>query len=97
MGKQRIIKAYEQLSESLVKQLKESYPDGYDDHIITFTNSKGEIEVAIPFDTEEIYYLIKLPRNNAAEEEEDVESSSFDEFDNFESLDMNDEVADEEE
>lgn len=97
MGKQRIIKAYEQLSEILVKQLKERYPDGYDDHIITFTNSKGEIEVAIPFDTEEIYYLIKLPRNNATEEEEDVESSSFDEFDNFESLDINDEVADEEE
>ena len=97
MGKQRIIKAYEQLSENLVEKLKEKYPDGFEDHVITFTNSKGEIEVAIPFDTEEIYYLIKLPRNSASEEEEDVESNSYDEFDNFESLDISDDVADEEE
>ena len=98
MGKQRIIKAFEQLSENLVEKLKEKYPDGYEDHMITFTNSKGEIEVAIPFETEEIYYLIKLPRTSATEEEEEIESSSYDEeFDNFESLDISDDVADEEE
>ena len=97
MGKQKIIKAYEQLSENLVEKLKEKYPDGYEDHVITFTNSKGEIEVAIPFETEEIYYLIKLPRNSTTEEEEDIESNSYDEFDNFESLDISDDVADEEE
>lgn len=96
--KQKIIKAYEQLSESLVEKLKEKYPDGYEDHTITFTNSKGEIEVAIPFETEEIYYLVKLPRNNTSEEEEEMESPSYDdEFDNFESLDISDDVADEEE
>jgi len=95
--KQRIIKAYEQLSETLVEKLKQKYPDGYEDHMITFTNSKGEIEVAIPFETEEIYYLIKLPRTNSAEEEEDAESPAFEDFDNFENLDISDDVADEEE
>ena len=95
VGKQRIIKAYEQLSENLVEKLKEKYPDGFEDHVITFNNAKGEIEVAIPFETEEIYYLIKLPRTSPTEEEEDVESSSYDEFDNFESLDISDDVADE--
>ncbi|MBN1159143.1 MAG: hypothetical protein JXA61_07160 [Bacteroidales bacterium] len=97
MGKQRILKAYEQLPEHLVVKLKERYPDGFDDHIITFTNSKGEIEVAIPFDTEEVYYLVKLPRTSAAEEEEDVESSQYNEFDNFESLDIADDVTEDEE
>jgi hypothetical protein len=97
VGKKRIIKAYEQLSEELIEQLKEKYPDGYDDHIITFTNPRGEIEVAIPFETDDIYYLIKLPRTNATEEEEEIDSSSYDEFDNFESLDIGDEVSDEEE
>jgi hypothetical protein len=97
VGKQRIIKAYEQLSENLVEKLREKYPDGFEDNVITFTNSKGEIEVAIPFDTEEIYYLIKLPRTSTTEEEEDSESSSYEEFDNFESLDISDDVADEEE
>lgn len=97
MGKKRIIKSYEQLSEELVNKLKEKYPDGYEDRTITFTNPRGEIEVAIPFETEDIYYLIKLPRTNPAEEEEETESSSFDEFDNFESLEISDEVSEDEE
>jgi len=98
VGKKRIIKAYEQLSEDLVDQLKKNYPDGYDDHIITFTNPRGEIEVAIPFETEEIYYLIKLPRISASDEEEDTESSSsFDDFDNFENIDISDDVSDDDE
>jgi len=95
--KQRIIKAYEQLSETLVEKLKEKYPDGFEDHIITFTNPRGEIEVAIPFETEEIYYLIKLPRTNSSDEEEDVESPNYEDFDNFENLDISDDVSDEEE
>ncbi len=97
MGKKRIIKSYEQLSEDMVEKLKEKYPDGYEDRTITFTNPRGEIEVAIPFETEEIYYLIKLPRTKPAEEEEEVESSTFDEFDNFESLEISDEVQEDEE
>lgn len=97
MGKKRLIKAYEQLSEELVEKLKETYPDGFEDRTITFTNPRGEIEVAIPFETEEIYYLIKLPRNSATEEEEESDSSSYEEFDNFESLDIGDDVQDEDE
>jgi DNA-directed RNA polymerase subunit delta len=97
VGKKRIIKSYEQLSEELVEKLKEKYPDGYEDRTITFTNPRGEIEVAIPFETEEIYYLIKLPRTNAAEEEEDTESPTYDEFDNFESLEIGDDVQEDEE
>lgn len=99
MAKKRIIKSYEQLSEELVEKLKEKYPDGYEDRTITFTNPRGEIEVAIPFETDDIYYLIKLPRVNPAEEEEETESesSTFDEFDNFESLEIGDDVSEDEE
>ena len=97
MGKKRIIKSYEQLSEEMVEKLKEKYPDGFEDRTITFTNPRGEIEVAVPFETEEIYYLIKLPRTNASEEEEEVESSSYDEFDNFESLEIGDDVQEDDE
>lgn len=97
MAKKRIIKSYEQLSEEMVEKLKEKYPDGFEDRTITFTNPRGEIEVAVPFETEEVYYLIKLPRSNAAEEEEEVESNSYDEFDNFESLEIGDDVQEDEE
>lgn len=97
MAKKRIIKSYEQLSEELVEKLKEKYPDGYEDRTITFTNPRGEIEVAIPFETEDIYYLIKLPRTNPSDEEEETDSSAFDEFDNFESLEISDDVSEDEE
>ena len=99
MGKKRLIKNYEQLSEDIVEQVKEAYPDGFEDNLITFENSRGEIELALPFETEDTYYLIKMPKNNTAEEEEEEEydNSAIDEFDNFENLEITDDVADEEE
>ncbi len=97
MAKKRIIKAYEQLPEELVEKIKEKYPDGFDDHLITFTNTRGEIEVALPFETDDTYYLVKMPKSSAAEDEEEFETPSYDEFDNFENLEIGEDVADEEE
>ena len=98
MGKKRLIKNYEQLPEDIVEKVKDKYPDGFEDNLITFENSRGEIELALPFETEETYYLIKMPKNNTAEEEEEeYDNSAIDEFDNFENLEITDDVADEEE
>ena len=95
MGKKRIIKKFEQLTEELVEQLRLRYPDGFEDHVITFSNPRGEIEVAIPFETEDISYLIKMPKHSYSNEEDDFDSpSSFGGFDNFENLDIADEVSD---
>jgi DNA-directed RNA polymerase subunit delta len=97
--KKKLIKKYEQLPEDIIEQVKEKYPDGFEDNLITFENSRGEIELALPFETDDIYYLIKMPKNNTSEEEEeeDFENSSLDEFDNFENLEITDDVSDEEE
>lgn len=99
MVKKKLIKKFEQLPEDIMEQVKEEYPDGFEDNLITFENSKGEIELALPFETADIYYLIKMPKNNTAEEEEeeDYENASLDEFDNFENLEITDDVSDEEE
>jgi hypothetical protein len=97
VAKKRIIKAYEQLPDEMVERIKEKYPDGFDDHLITFTNTRGEIEVALPYETEDTYFLIKMPKSTASESEDEIESSSFDEFDNFENLEIGEDVADEEE
>ena len=96
MGKKRLIKNYEQLPEDIVEKVKDKYPDGFEDNLITFENSRGEIELALPFETEDTYYLIKMPKNNTSEEE-DFDNSAIDEFDNFENLEITDDVADEEE
>ena len=98
VGKKRIIKRYEQLSEDILESLKEQYPDGFEDYLISFTNPKGEIEFGLPFETEDTIYLVKMPKNQAPEEEEDYDSSSsFGGFDNFENLEIVDDVEDEEE
>ncbi len=95
-GKRRIIKKFEQLSADMAEQLKSSFPEGFEDNLITFANPKGEIEVALPFETEDTYYLIKMPKvSRAAEDEEDeTDNNPLGEFDNFENLHIDENVAD---
>lgn len=98
MGKKKIIKRYEQLPEDILEKVKEKYPDGFEDYLISFTNPKGEIEFGLPYDTEDTTYLIKMPKSTVADEEEDFDSSTtFGGFDNFENLDIADEVEEDEE
>lgn len=72
-----------------MEKIKEQYPDGFEEYLITYTNPKGEIEVALPLETEDTSYLIKMPKDNIPEEEDDFDIStelakSFDNIDTFE-------------
>lgn len=60
MEKKRIVKDYENLPEEVVSQVKMSYPSGFADHLISFTNKDGKRVSALPFETNEIYYLIRM-------------------------------------
>lgn len=95
MDKKRIIKKYEQLPDEIIEQVRLKYPEGFEDNLITFETPKGEIELALPFETDDTYYLIKMPKNQMPEEEEDFgdNENTFDGFDNFENLDIADEVS----
>jgi DNA-directed RNA polymerase subunit delta len=98
VGKKKIIKRYEQLPDEILEKVKEKYPDGFEDYLISFTNPKGEIEFGLPYDTEEVSYLIKMPKSTVSDEEEDFDSSTtFGGFDNFENIDIVDEVEEDEE
>ena len=98
MGKKRIIKKFEQLSDEILEKVRDRYPDGFEDNLISFTSPNGEIEFALPLETEDTSYLIKMPKNQVAEEEEEYESStSYGGFDNFENLEIVDDVEEEEE
>jgi DNA-directed RNA polymerase subunit delta len=98
VGKKRIIKKYEQLPEDLLQLLKEKYPDGFEDNLITFENIKGEIEIALPLETEEVDYLIKMPKNNMPEDDEEYDSepsdNNFDALENLEIVDDSDDMED---
>jgi len=60
MDKKRIVKDYENLPEEVISQVKMTYQGGFADHLITFTNKEGKRVSALPFETKEVYYLIRM-------------------------------------
>ena len=65
MAKKRIVIDYEKLPEETIHKIKLEYPEGYEENLITFTNAEGRYISALPFETEEIYYLIRMTENEA--------------------------------
>ena len=60
MAKKRIVLDYEKLSVETVNGIKMKYPSGYKEHLVTFTNAQGRYVSALPFETDEIYYLVRM-------------------------------------
>jgi len=63
--KKRIVIDYEKLSAETINSIKLEYPEGYEDSLITFTNAEGRYISALPFETEDIYYLIRMTEREA--------------------------------
>jgi len=73
MDKKRIVKDYEALPEEVINRLKMEYPYGFAQNLISFTNKEGKRVSALPFETEEIYYLIRMTSIEAEQIIEDDE------------------------
>jgi hypothetical protein len=78
----------------VINQVKLEYPEGFSQNLVTYTNSEGKIVSALPFDTEEIYYLIRMTEEEAEriiEEDEDYdeEGNLRDDF-NLDEIDADD-------
>ena len=71
MAKKRIVIDYEKLPVDIINRIKLEYPEGFEDNLITFTNSKGLFVSALPFETEDIYYLIRMTEQEAQQIIED--------------------------
>lgn len=59
-AKKRIVKDYDKLPEDVVNQLKLEYPKGFVKHLIKYTNAQGQQVSALPFETEDMYYLVRM-------------------------------------
>lgn len=101
-GKPRIIKDFEKLSQEVQEQIKLAYPEGFSDHLITFPNKDGNLVSALPFETEDIYYMVKMTVREAIriiEEDDDYDSDGMlkdDVKDEYESRHVDlDDIADE--
>lgn len=59
--KKRVIVDYKNVTAEILDLFNAQYPEGYDqDHIIRFKNAKGELVRAVPFETEDTKFLIKV-------------------------------------
>ena len=67
MNKPRIVKDYEKLSEDIQHRVKLTYPYGFEKELIIFKNAQGKFVSALPYETEEFFYLIRMTRVEAQE------------------------------
>jgi DNA-directed RNA polymerase subunit delta len=65
LAKKRIVKDYDALTEEIVKSVKLKYPTGYEQHLITYKDKDNKIVSALPFETDDIYYLIRMTSQEA--------------------------------
>ncbi len=80
MSKPRIIKDYEKLNEDIIAQIKLRYPFGFDKELIQFKNKDGALIMALPYESDDYYYLIRMTRRKAEEimdEDEDFDDEGF--------------------
>lgn len=59
-NKPRVIKDYEKLDPAIQEQIKLEYPLGFSRHLIYFTNKDGHKVSALPYETDDKYYLVRM-------------------------------------
>ncbi len=85
--KPKVIKWFEKIEDPLKKEIKKKYPDGFADHLITYTDHEGRIFSALPYETEDRIYLLKMPLvapTNNSDDSDDSDDSSDDNYDRME-------------
>jgi len=73
-AKPNVIKDFEKLEPEIQEQIKLNYQQGFSQHLITFTNRDGLLVSALPFETEEKNYLVRMTVSEAVaiiEEDDD--------------------------
>lgn len=63
--KPRVIKDYDKLDAAIQEQIKLTYPRGFTKHLIKFTNREGNRVSALPFETDDRYYLVRMTISEA--------------------------------
>jgi len=59
-NKLRVIKDYDKLDKEIQEQVKLVYPEGFSQYLIEFRNAQGEMVSALPFETDEKVYMIRM-------------------------------------
>jgi hypothetical protein len=59
-SKPRVVKDYEKLDSDIQEQIKLMYPYGFAKHLIQYKNADGKFVSALPFETDDRYYLVRM-------------------------------------
>lgn len=65
MSKPRVITEFEKLEIELKQLIKLSHPHGFEKKLISFKNHKKHLISALPYETEDRHFLIKMTREKA--------------------------------
>jgi len=63
--KPRVVKDYDKLDQSIQEQIKLYYLQGFSENLVHFYNKEGKLVSALPFETEEKYYLVRMTVSEA--------------------------------
>jgi hypothetical protein len=75
--KRKLVVSYKNLSDELKEEFHNHYPAGYTEAIIKIDKSPGEFFYAVPFETEDVKYLVKIDVKVDLNQEEEVEEEEF--------------------
>ena len=72
-AKKRLVTSFNNLAPELQDAVKAAYPLGYTDYMMRIDKPNGDFFFAVPFETEEISYLVKIDVkiDDASHEEDD--------------------------
>ena len=65
--KPRVVKDYERLDARIKEQIKLVYPFGFSDSLVSYTDKEGRNRTALPFETPDTYYLVRMTVSEAVQ------------------------------
>lgn len=79
-SKPRVIKDYDKLDPSIQEKIKLVYPTGFSEYLIYYFDKDGKNVSALPFETDDKYYLIRMTLSEAEriiEDDDDYDDDGF--------------------
>jgi DNA-directed RNA polymerase subunit delta len=76
VSKLRVVKDFDKLPKEIQTAIKADFPNGFSHKLIAYTTPKGEKVMALPYETDDINYLVRVTildtRNIVREDDDDL-------------------------
>jgi DNA-directed RNA polymerase subunit delta len=76
VSKVRVVKDFDKLPKEIQAAIKTDFPNGFSHKLIAYTTPKGEKVMALPYETDDINYLVRVTildtRNIVRDDDDDL-------------------------